>query len=1024
MKSHLYVALSCFICFLSACSVSAELTFYPKTFTPNTVVEARYLLKNIGSTVSGQERTVPSEGYVLYAFPATAGALFKLSLTLSPDSALPRIAVLDMHNKPLPFRLQTEPNGVQTLQCRIPPTWPFADRLRIRLGAKSGSFTIQQFVFQENPICDPNSQLPIGVLHWLSAANNLQALTFPWKDHHTDLLWDTIGLPTPQTEPPTSAVQLPPTNLSATAISAWKSRDFAVFSYLSTNLDPLYFQQHPTSAQVGADGKPILFNNIPLLEPLASNLSALTPNLSLLASQPLNGVTVQALPYLADAAFSSAFQTAWQQSYHAPWQPPTANLAARYHTSSLMAQLDADFHAALLQQLQSKTSSRQSLLMVPDPLTALLQNEIVPWWQILHKAPYDEIGTLPNLTTLLHPIWLAGDRRPDPFYNAYLIASWLQELTRGLHTTPRFSLLLPAADTPTLSQSEATDLMEQQTVAALLGASPQAFSLYPLISPIASMPNYQELLNILSALNAIGNYPASSDNLSPIGLLIGDGITYQGDTAGALDDLYALTLPILSQGIPCALVSLERSVDPGYLAPYKVLILTCDPQKPVGSATMDALANWVQAGGVLIVVGGSNAYNDISDAWWRQASFETPVAYLWHRLGLQVGPSAVVAPPQEANALTSIATYPADNPRIVRTLNLTPYLSQNGSVAVRFTNPDDTSNRSALVHTIELRVGNKVVAAFLAGSEVESYFLVYNHGSDIVPTGRIAPPNTSWTYQFDHLPTNQHIELLVDCEGPLQIAAGPTTPDYARGLLSASQEGDLTRFFPRFHPPYDCTITSYSLPSGAQRPAFQPLYLLRNGTSPIWMAHVNNGIVLQVGLSPRYFAANELSASLLRTLLEVAAHHARLSLPEHNTLVRHYGPIYAIRTFNGSYTLPGRSLDLFSSSLEVRQDRVIPPHTAALLLAVPSTNTPALLFTDGRLLAESTAPNRLGFLVAGPAGTQGLARVATPNRPLLGVKAIDLYGDPVPVQVLDSGDTLLLIYPNDPDGVAIRVHWK
>src|SRR5579875_434159 len=162
MKSHLYVALSCFICFLSACSVSAELTFYPKTFTPNTVVEARYLLKNIGSTVSGQERTVPSEGYVLYAFPATAGALFKLSLTLSPDSALPRIAVLDMHNKPLPFRLQTEPNGVQTLQCRIPPTWPFADRLRIRLGAKSGSFTIQQFALQENPICDPNSQLPIG----------------------------------------------------------------------------------------------------------------------------------------------------------------------------------------------------------------------------------------------------------------------------------------------------------------------------------------------------------------------------------------------------------------------------------------------------------------------------------------------------------------------------------------------------------------------------------------------------------------------------------------------------------------------------------------------------------------------------------------------------------------------------------------------------------------------------------------------------------------------------------------------
>lgn len=1023
MKSHLYVVLGCFVCFLAACSAFAEQTFYPITITPNTVIEARYLLKNIGSTVRGQARTVPVGSYVLYAFPTSAGALFELNLTLSADSALPRIAVLDMHNKPLPFRLQTEPDGTQTVLCQIPPFWPFADRLRVRLGAKVGSFTIQQLVLHEQPVCDASSHLPIGVLHWLSGVNTLQALKFPWKEHQTDLLWDTSGLPTPQTELPVSTAQLPLTNLSSTAIRAWQSRNFTVFASLPTNLAPQYLQTHPNLAQTGADGHPILLNHLPLLEPMPSNLASLTPNLSLLASQPLNGVSVQALPYLADAAFSSPFQTAWQQSYHVPWQPPTANTAARYRTSELMAQLDADFHAALLQQLKAQTHP-QSLLLVPDPLTALLQNEIVPWWQILHKAPYDAIAAQPNLTTLLHPIWLAGDRRPDPFYNAYLIASWLQELTRGLRTTPRFPLLVPSADNKTLSQGEATDLLEQQIVAALLAASPQAFSIYSSTSPTTSISNLQELLNILSVLNGVGNYPAAQDNLSPIGLLVGDSITYQSNAASALDDLYALALPILSQGIPCALVSLERCVDPGYLTPYKVLILTCDPQKPIGSATMDALANWVQAGGVLVVVGGSNAYNDITDTWWHQAGFETPIAYLWHRLGLPVGASSVVSPPQEASALTSIVTYPADNPRVVRTLNLTPYLSADGSVAVRFTNPSNTANRPALVHTIELRVGSKVVAAFLAGSEVESYFLVYNHGSDIAPTGRIASSNASWTYQFDHLPTNQPIELLVDCEGPIQIAAGPATPDYARGLLSASQEGDLTRFFPRFHPPYDCTITSYPLPTEAQKGIVQPLYLLRNGTSPIWIAHVNNGIVLQVGLSPHYFAANELSASLLRALLEVAAYHARLSLPEHSYLVRHYGPIYAIRTFNDSYTLPGRSLDLFSLSLEVRQDRVIPPHTAALLLAVPSSGTPALLFTNGRLLAESTVAHQLGFLVAGPAGTQGFARIATANRPLLGVKAIDLYGDPIPIQVLDSGDTLLLTYPNDPDGIAIRVQWK
>ena len=114
------------------------------------------------------------------------------------------------------------------------------------------------------------------------------------------------------------------------------------------------------------------------------------------------------------------------------------------------------------------------------------------------------------------------------------------------------------------------------------------------------------------------NQPATSGNAvsaANIGVLISDTMQLQREPPDAsdLDGLWGLALPLLQRGVPVQIASLDRAADPGYLRPYKTLLLSYDFQKPPSSRVQAALAQWVREGGCLIFVGGSDAYNDLEE---------------------------------------------------------------------------------------------------------------------------------------------------------------------------------------------------------------------------------------------------------------------------------------------------------------------------------------------------------------------------------------------------------------------------
>lgn len=125
-----------------------------------------------------------------------------------------------------------------------------------------------------------------------------------------------------------------------------------------------------------------------------------------------------------------------------------------------------------------------------------------------------------------------------------------------------------------------------------------------------------------------------------IGALVGDSLGWQrgGPHGSSMDSLYGLVLPLLRRGIPVEILPVERIGDAGYLDPFRVLLVSYDMWKPLDPQVHQALADWVQRGGVVLFFDGDDAYNRV-DEWWHKAGYNAPVEHLFKALGLGVDPT-------------------------------------------------------------------------------------------------------------------------------------------------------------------------------------------------------------------------------------------------------------------------------------------------------------------------------------------------------------------------------------------------
>jgi hypothetical protein len=442
-----------------------------------------------------------------------------------------------------------------------------------------------------------------------------------------------------------------------------------------------------------------------------------------------------------------------------------------------------------------------------------------------------------------------------------------------------------------------------------------------------------------------------------------------------------------------------------------LLLWTPETVKPLREAELRALAEWVQSGGWLFVVGGANGYDAIPDMPWQQAGQPTPVHWLLQMLGKPLTLETVLpepAPPEAWRTLGVHGTEPAQgtfNRRWVD-IDLSDYRGQ--TVFVRFSDSLPDTGWGALLRQARLEADGRTLAAFFTGSPAEPLFLHTNHRSRLNTNNeRFADRDAFFVYRFP-LPQARAITLRLELAQEWRLEVS-TQPPYREHLVAPTRP-DL----PTLRLRDDEVITRY------QTPDAEPFYTYDGAPVGVSLRAGRGGIVM-LGVSGRAFGNAYGGARDWRAIVRHVCGLAGVRYRERARIVVRRGEWVAAYGTYRTTTLRGTYLDALDPRLPILTDPPLNPRTPRLLLQVDNRlRNGGLLHTNAQVLLRREGGGQLAYLVRGPEGMNGVARFGL--RGLQGrVSLTDTLGNPLPHNAEREGGTLLVRWNLSPDGQVLTL---
>lgn len=470
----------------------------------------------------------------------------------------------------------------------------------------------------------------------------------------------------------------------------------------------------------------------------------------------------------------------------------------------------------------------------------------------------------------------------------------------------------------------------------------------------------------------------------------------------------AYTLPLLLQGVPILGIAPSSLASPSTYNGVRTLLLPGDALANLQTGYVIPLSNWVRSGGDLIVIGGISATN--LSALWNGLSMGNPQ-------GTTVSPSS----PSIASSVL-LAESKENSPQQKVSIDVSKLISPNGSLNLRFCcEPTDTSDGFHLF-SLKLMLNGKLGLSFRAGSELESRFLSEESGTLFVGRNRTAIPTSStkpyWTYHFEGLKGVASVVLELNIGGRYQIYVQP------EDSMTDRMDATDNRFGPLLAHIICRLDEGYSLlnpPAGATA-----LYTLRGYNPPaVWTVQEGKGTLYYCAFSPEFITLNEQRSRLMEALVKSAYETQPGEFRGSNSMIVRRGDWTVIHTFDQDINLDGNYVDLLSPTLNILQDPKIDANSSDMLKRFdPSRRYPHILAVTGKLIAKYETYGTTSFYVSGSLSSNGEARIWTGDRSFNGIKAYTLMGVPIPVQYIPDDHSLLVKYPNYPDGVVIKIGWR
>jgi len=363
--------------------------------------------------------------------------------------------------------------------------------------------------------------------------------------------------------------------------------------------------------------------------------------------------------FWVQSGWSAAFKEEWHRLYGEAWQPPDYSVDAQYRASRLKYELYFRCLKDVIRFIKeySRSKGRQVECYVPT-------HSMVNYWSWGIVSPESHLMDIPGLDGYIAQVWTgtartpnlyAGVRKERTFETAFLEYGQMTSMIKGTGRKVWF-LADPVEDNPNRTWEDYRRNYECTVIASLFFPEAWGFEVMPWPSRIfpgryrkadlsttgaESIPaDYAtEILTVINTLNDMAQERVTfHSGTKGIGVLVSDTMMFQRGEPHptSTDGFFGLTLPLLKRGMPVCPVHMENLLRPGYLDPYKVLILSYEYMKPLKKEFHSALGRWVNEGHVLMYFGnGADPYHAVRE-WWNTGPMEyaSPAEHFFESLGL------------------------------------------------------------------------------------------------------------------------------------------------------------------------------------------------------------------------------------------------------------------------------------------------------------------------------------------------------------------------------------------------------
>jgi hypothetical protein len=982
--------------------------------------EAGVLTQASRSRLEGNARLIGNGGSATYSFRILGGMDIALRLTISGEGQV-RVRTQAGGLLARAFRCGVQQLNLTTRAPLNPPVQTLQVMVETKRRTQARVYELQLVASDRD---EDRDGIGDGVERLLGAPANALRPTLP----PTPRSGYQIGADySPRLDLATDAVILH--SFDPARLANWKTRGYPTIVMGGFRDYQPYAEANPDAVQRTRDGAPMSVESSFYLVPTPERIEALIRQYLQMLDAGADAVCPEEPEYWADAGYEAAFRQLYEARLGRPLQPPDASHAARWTADRFKAQLMTEAVHAILNAARARKPNAKRMVAVHSPLNYALWRICLAHYALIFGdslpaggegrgggSPVEEVIGQVWSDTVRTPLPSDGEYRAEPFATAYLEYASLAGLLRESGKRLWF-LCDPLSDVPNRPLEEHQQFYFATLVASLMFPEATGYEVLPWPERIfGNVPaDYATvILSAARACEAIAQTGATLDaGVEGIGMLFSDSMTAMrgAPELAPVEDMLALGVPLVNAGIPLTMHSLQRLPERALPRSLRLLLWTPETVKPLREAELRALAEWVQSGGWLFVVGGANGYDAIPDMPWQRAGQPTPIHWLLQMLGKPLQLETVPpepAPPEAWRTLGVHGTEPAQgvfNRRWVD-IDLSDYRGQ--TVFVRFSDSIPGTGWGALLRQVRLEADGRTLAAFFTGSPAEPLFLHTNHRSCLNANGeRFADRDAFFVYRFP-LPQARAITLRLELaqEWRLDIS---TQPPYREHLVAPTRP-DL----PAVRLRDDEVITRY------QTPDAEPFYTYEGAPVGVSLRVGRGGVVL-LGVSGRSFGNAYGGARDWRAIVQYVCGLAGVRYRERARIVARRGEWVAAYGTYRTTTLRGTYLDALDPRLPILTDPPLNPRTPRLLLQVDSRlRNGGLLHTNAQVLLRYETGGQLAYLVRGPEGVNGVARFGL--RGLQGrVSLTDTLGNPLPHNAEREGGTLLVRWNLSPDGQMLIV---